>query len=774
MTASFLAARQELVLRPGPYGPGRRAALTALTDDWLRELFTAADATRGADIALVAVGGHGRQELSAGSDLDLLLLHRTDPRRAAVVADAMWYPIWDSGIALDHSVRTAAEARRMASDDVKVVLGLMDARVIAGPADLAEQVKKAVFSDWRAMAPKRLPDLQALVESRRERFGELAHLLEPDLKESYGGLREATVLRAIAASWLTDVPHHTWSEQVDFLLEVRGALQSVTGKSGDVLLLQEQDAVAQALGLNDADDLLRRVYMAGRAISYASDTSWRRVVRVTRRAPRRSFRQVRRSGPDRVPLSDGVVAQDGEVVLANDARPDRDATLVVRAAAAAAQASLPLAQVTVERLAAESAPMPVPWPRSAREAFVSLLGAGASTVAVWEALDQVGLIAQLIPGWSVVRSAPQRNAIHRFTVDRHLVEATVHASALTREVERPDLLLVGALLHDIGKGRPGDHSEVGAEIARELAQMMGFDEQDQDVIEMIARHHLLLPDVATKRDLDDPMTINSVTAVIDSHARLDLMAALVKADSLATGPAAWSEWRRGLIADLVRRCHLQLAGQPVIVAPLLSDEQLALAAGEGIQIHLTEGDDDCTLVIAAPDQVGLLATVAGLLSVHRLQVRAAKVDTQADRALQIWTVRPLYGDPPPVAQIAKDLRRALDGELDIAGILAKREEAYAPTRKMSVAAPRVDFIQGASRTTAVLEVRAHDAPGLLHKVASAVTSAGASIIGAKVSTLGSEVVDVFFLHDAHGFPLSQDHEAAVAITVRAALEQQVT
>jgi UTP:GlnB (protein PII) uridylyltransferase len=164
----------------------------------LRELFAAADGTAGADIALVAVGSHGRSELAPGSDLDLLLLHRTDGRRAAAVADALWYPIWDSGVSLDHSVRTVAEARRLASEDVKVVLGLMDARVIAGPPELAEQLKKAVFGDWRAMASRRLPDLRELVDSRRERFGELAHLLEPDVKESYGGLSEATIIRAIA------------------------------------------------------------------------------------------------------------------------------------------------------------------------------------------------------------------------------------------------------------------------------------------------------------------------------------------------------------------------------------------------------------------------------------------------------------------------------------------------------------------------------------------------------------------------------------------------
>ena len=770
MTADFSAARGELIRRPGPFGPGRRTALTRLTDDWLRELFTAADATAGADIALVAVGGHGRSELAPGSDLDLLLLHRTDTRRAAQVADALWYPIWDSGVSLDHSVRTVAEARRLASEDVKVVVGLMDARVIAGPPELAEQLKKAVFSDWRAMASRRLPDLRELVDGRRERFGELAHLLEPDLKESYGGLREATVIRAIAASWLTDIPHSTWQSSVDTLLNVRDALHWVSGKSGDVLLLQEQAAVAAALGLDSDDHLLREVYAAARSIAYASDTTWHRVTRLTRRAPRLSFRPVKRtSGPERLPLADGVVVHDGEVVLAADARPDRDPTLVLRAAAAAAQAGLPIAQHTVDRLARESAPIPVPWPRSGREAFVSLLGAGAPTITVWEALDQVGLISSLIPGWEVVRSAPQRNAIHRFTVDRHLVETAVQASALTRHVERPDLLLVAALLHDIGKGRPGDHSVVGAEISAQLCPMLGFDAADTSTIVALVRHHLVLPDTATRRDLDDPATVAAVIEVLDSHELLDLMNALVEADSMATGPAAWSDWRRNLINDLVKRSHAALAGAPHPEPPALTPEQLSLAGMSGVQVTMDELDDECTLTVAAPDRVGLLSLVAGVLSLHRLQVRAAKVTTLADRALQVWTVRPLYGDPPRVEQVADDLKRALEGTYDIAEKIAKRDAAYASSDRGVHPVARVDIAAGASDSTTVLEVRTHDAPGLLHRVAGAVASADAAIVGAKVATLGSEVVDVFFLVDRLGEPLSEDHASAVKVTVQAAL-----
>jgi [protein-PII] uridylyltransferase len=769
---SFLAARSELVRRPGPIGPGRRTALTVLTDDWLRGLFRSAEGS-GADVCLLAVGGHGRMELAPGSDLDLVVLHRTDPRRAARVAERLWYPIWDSGLRLDHSVRTVGEARRIASEDMKVLLGLLDARVVAGDETVAGQLKDSVFSDWRSMSPKRMTDLRGLVDVRRERFGELATLLEPDLKEAYGGLREATCLRAIAASWITDIPHTGWQESVDFLLDVRWALHAGSGRSSDVLRLQEQEQVAAALGLQDADALLRRAYAAARSIAYASDSTWHRVSRLASKAPRFALRQVHRAGAQRVPLADGVVVQAGEVVLATDARPEKDPTLALRAAAAAAQAGLPLAPITVQRIADEGTPLPRPWPRSARESFVSLLGAGASAIGVWEALDQAGIISGLLPGWEVVRSAPQRNAVHRFTVDRHLVETAVQASALARSVDRPDLLLVAALLHDIGKARGGDHSVVGAEISASLAPMMGFDEEESAIIVTLVLHHLLLVETATRRDLDDPATVALVAERIGTVECLELLTALTTADALATGPAAWSDWRSRLVDDLARRCHEVLTGRPAPQAPTLTEGQQAALAEGGVVVLMEPHEDHFNVTVAAPDRVGLLATVAGLLSLHRLQVRAARVVTVEDRAAQVWTVQPMFGDPPSVGQFAEDLRRALDGAIDVQARLAERDAAYARAPAVARPAPRVDVITDAAHRATILEVRAHDESGLLHRIAGAVSAAGAGITGAKVATLGSEAVDVFFLVDLDGLPLSREHAAAVEVTVTRALEQQV-
>lgn len=767
---AYASAREEIARRPGLTGPGRRAALTELTDDWLGGLFAAGITSTPDPFCLVAVGGYGRGELTLGSDLDLLLLHKSGVTEASRAADSLWYPIWDSGVRLDHSVRTVSEARRLASEDLKVILGLLDARPVAGDQTLFEQLRSAVLADWRAMAEKRLPELRDLVQERRERFGEASQLLEPDVKESYGGLRDAVVLEGVRASWVTDVPHGPWQESVGFLLDVRDALHRVTGRPLDRLVMQEQEAVAvELVGVPDAEALLRAVYESARSIAYASDVTWHRVDRLTRSRQRSGFRPLRRKTPARIPLADGVVIQDGEAVLAMEARPGSDEGLLLRAAAAAAQAGLRLSPHTVERLAAEGVVPRVPWSRSVRESFIALLGAGPSTVPVWEALDQAGIIERLIPGWDVVRSAPQRNPLHTYTVDRHLVETCVRASSLTRNVDRPDLLLMGALLHDIGKARGGDHSEVGARMAVDLAARMGFKDDDVAVIAALVRHHLVLPDTATKRDLEDPAVISGVAETLGTLDVVDLMHELVVADSLATGASVSTDWRFALLGDLVDRLRAVMAGRPLPEPPELSEQQRVALDQPGVWVLMDVGDAASVVTVAAPDRVGLLGLVAGVLSLNRLHVLAARVQTVGDRAVQEWTVRPAFGDPPAVEQLGDDIRRAIEGTYDVAARLAKREADYAKPPPGGYPEPHVDVRADGSRGMTLVEVRAHDVPGLLYRVARAVTAADASIVGAKVSTLGADVVDVFFVTDAAGEPLTDDRMAALRVTVLSSL-----
>jgi [protein-PII] uridylyltransferase len=687
------------------------------------------------------------------SDLDVLLLHSGRDNIAAI-ADRIWYPVWDSGAELDHAVRTVPQARRVARADLKVALGLLSARHIAGDPDLTEQLRSGALEDWRSAAPARLAELHSAHEERARAHGELAFLLEPDLKEARGGLRDVHAIQAVAAAWVAPAPGPKVRTAYEQILDARHALHEITGRRIDRLVLEEQDEVARTLGMLDGDVLLRMLAGAGRTVSYAVDQAFRQ-------SDRLKGRRLRRQRAERRPLADGVVEQDGEVVLARAADPASDPSLVLRAAAAAAQARLPLAPRTLARLT-ECPPLPVPWPAPARDALLSLLGAGQAAVSVWEALDTEGLVTPLIPDWERVRNRPQRNPLHKFTVDRHLAEAAANASILAREVARPDLLLIAALLHDLGKGWPGDHSITGEVVARDVGRRLGLPAADVELIAAAVRHHLLLPHVATRRDLDDPVTVKQVANVVGSRALLELLHALSIADGLATGPAAWNDWKARLVADLVRRVEAVLAGEPMPGPVPLRDDQLALVEG-GAPAATVRGSE---VTVVASDRPGLLWRAAGVLASHRLAVRSANATSVGEIAVTVFDVEPEYGDPPDATLVAGDLRRMLQGRLDVGDRLDRRARAV-PARGTWVPAPKVTLVDDASETATVVEVRAHDAPGLLWRVGRALGECGLDLRAARVETLGAEVVDVFYVTDADGKRL--DDQETRRSTVQAVL-----
>jgi [protein-PII] uridylyltransferase len=546
--AKTRSERETLLTEAGLSGPGFCRAYTAVVDRWLADLLGDESG-----VALLAVGGYGRSELCPNSDLDVVLIH-AGRKDIAAVANRIWYPIWDTGVKLDHSVRTVKEALAVADQDLKVMLGLQTARLVAGDESIASSLASGARDRWQRGARRWLTSLANHTAERHARFGEVAFLLEPDLKEGKGGLRDVHAIHlARLANTVVPEPPPELDDAHDVLLTARVELHRRTGRPADVLRLEEQDEVASALDC-DADALMASVAAAARAIAWVGDDTWRRV------ASWLAGPKGRAASSDR-PLGSGLLLRDGEVVLAPDAV--IDSATALRAGVAAAEARAPLSRVTLERLDEDVPPPQEPWPAGTRDALVSLLGAGPAAIGVLEALDQKDLITRLLPEWAAVRSKPQRNAYHRFTVDRHLCEAAANAAALAHTVQRPDLLLAGTWLHDIGKGYPGDHTVVGMELVERIGTRMGFAPDDVDLLVAMVEHHLLLPDVATRRDIDDPRTAESVAEAVGRRDLLELLAALTEADSLATGPAAWSDWKAGLVEQLVRRAAPDLRHQRV-------------------------------------------------------------------------------------------------------------------------------------------------------------------------------------------------------------------
>jgi [protein-PII] uridylyltransferase len=758
--ASLRARRANLLAQPGLMGEEFCRRYAAEADAWLSDLADRAAGENKRHLALVAVGGYGRSSLCPYSDLDVVLVH-SGHRDIQAVADGIWYPVWDEGVHLDHSVRRPAEVLSAAAEDARVALGLLDARMVWGEPKVAEPLIEKAKTAWRSkLGTRYLPVLESTMEERRDTAGDVAFLLEPDLKESHGGLRDVSVLRAISAfaPLLADYADLASAEEsASLLTTIRVELHRMAGREQDRLLLQDQDQVAAALGFPDADALMLAVSTAGRQIAWVSDDVWRRrrlwdptppPKRPFRRAPARP-----RTASRSTDLAPDMVEVDGEVALAPGAPVSDDASLPLRLALTAAELDRPMARGSLHRLADRMPPPGDPWTPETREALVTLLGLGRPAVDKIESLDQHGLLVRLIPEWAAVRNKPQRNAYHVFTVDRHLLEAAALAAPLTDTVERPDLLLVGALLHDIGKGYPGDHTAGGMEVVRTVATRMGFPPEDVEVLVELVRHHLLLPDTATRRDLDDPTTIARVARAAGDRVTLHLLAALTEADSRATGPSAWGAWKAGLVADLVERTDKILLGEaePVGPDPILSAhrdliEEVRRTGQPSVSLQPPQ------VIVAAPDRRGMFSSVAGALALNGMDVRAANVSGKDRVAVEVFTVEMARGNWPDTRKLRKDLVDVLSDRMPIAERLSERERVYPLRRRTAAHDPGrdVNIDNEASETATVVEIRAPDEIGLLHRITRALFEADLDVVSARVSTLGETVVDAFYVRESGG------------------------
>ena len=572
------------------HGQARRRQRTEFVQQCLRELWNQARTNVSFEVpeqgvALAAVGSLARGQLGPSSDLDLVLVYESNAIKDAQLnefANALWYPLWDSGLDLDHSVRTRQQCEAVTDKDLPAAMGWLFVKPMAGHQELVTQTASSILQRWRKAARKRLPELLESARSRFDEFGHIAYLNQPDIKQARGGLRDSVLVSALVASWLADRPHGYYDEAVEQLLDIRDCIHLITGKDHDVLLSEYQPQVAAMLGLADPtlpederiatsiDDLQTVIAHLGRQIAFALDlTSSHAEHSLTTVKPRFPVFKLfdtrangKREAPVFEPLAPGVVMHEGEVSLAPNANPSKDPQLALRVAVAAGENLVPISIGTLSSLShcpiSDSG-----WDEASRALFIRLLSTGSQLVSVWEQIDSVNIPSRWVPEWSAVRNRPSASAAHRYTIDRHMVEV---ASRLGRESPTGEpyddqhfqALLLAGIFHDIGKRpRIADHALEGARHVPVILSRMGYDAETIRMATLLVREHLTLSEFSTTKDPNDPKVAAELASRVDNDENLlDMLFDLTRADGSSLGATAaetiskhygWSKWRQATV-----------------------------------------------------------------------------------------------------------------------------------------------------------------------------------------------------------------------------------
>ena len=808
---------EELAALDRAYSPGHHGLWSAgrrsdLLDTAIVALFEGAEPPLGA--ALAALGGYGRRQQLPRSDVDLLVLHDDGPSaELAAFVDRLLYPLWDAGLEVGQAVRTPAECAAIVPERLDAATAMLDLRYLAGDERLAAEAAAGVHVVVAADPDGFAARLREGAEVRSDRYGSTAHLLEPELKEGAGALRDIQTVR-----WLELVNHEgvplrdreraTLEDAEEFLTRVRSALHLEAGRRTDRLVLEHQPAIARAMGFIDEprliaeDGLMRAVFEHARQVS---------------RIMADAFARREAGGTD-------TVGAPGEPILG----PGGVLDALARTAGAGAVVSPEL----LDRIEAVDVPDPVAWDPMVRDAFLRLLRAGEPAARALDTLDRLGLLARFLPAWAAVRCRPQRDPYHRYTVDTHLTAALSGMSSMlaapdpddpverdaVEETTDPDALRLGALLHDIGKTGEGGHVAIGTRIADEMLASMGLPEVTRELASFMVAHHLLLPDTATRRDLTDEDLILSVAATIATPERLGALYLLAKADAAATGPAAWTPWRRALVRELatkvrrvfdrgdmgaelaeqltdrIGRLRDLLDGEPDdeverfvlrmprgyflsveptraarhygTIAPDIGRHDVRTAAADGSRPGTYE------LLVVAADRPGLLSWIAGALSVAGLSIRSAQVFTTIDgAAVDLFEVEGVF-EPEVGERRWREFRRVLRGAIEGAISLDRRVEDkrrhYPPPDRGIPVTIAVD--NEASDFSTVIEVGAPDRLALLYDITSALADLRLDVYVAKVVTYTGRVIDAFYVRDALGGKVTDPAQVAeIGAAVRARL-----
>lgn len=519
---------------------------------------------------LVATGSLARGEMTAHSDIDLILLHDAAHPPSEEEVSALWYPIWDAKLRLDYAVRTPAGCVEVMKADSTAGLALLDMAFVSGDEELFAATRAQVLKAWRRQLAKNFDQVVDLAIARWRRSGSMVTMTHPDVKHGRGGLRDIELIEALALGNLCDAPD--LSPQRNLLLDVRTMLHQHAHRARDVLDPEFAVDVAIDLGFADRYELARALAAAAREVDAALNTA----LDTARNAlPRRGLLRTKA----RRPIDVDVVESQGRLELAR--QPNlQDPGLLLRVAAASARTGLPIAEHTWAKLKGLP-PLEAPWPEAVASDFLALLSSPEHSAGVITALDEHGLWEPLVPWWAHIRGRMPREPIHIHTIDQHSLVVLGLCASKSVTVARPDLLFLAALFHDMGKGYGRPHEQVGAEMIKEMAAKLRLSAKDTAVVHTLVAQHTLIPQLVRTTDYTSQETLSRLLDALNyDPLTLELLGVLVRADAQGTGPGVWSPTLRHGTEHLVNAARGKVA-KVAPEAPVKPDnmpEHLALEA----------------------------------------------------------------------------------------------------------------------------------------------------------------------------------------------------
>ncbi len=796
----------------------------------------------GDDLAVIAVGGYGRGEMAPYSDIDIMILMPKQPIEAHnKFIEFILYILWDLGLKIGHSTRSISESIAAARDDQTVLTSLLEMRYVAGDKSLWIRLARAVQREIAKKKPLAYVE-EKLVERdiRHKRFGDTRYVVEPNVKDGKGGLRDLhslfwiakyayranSIVDIVKLGVLRDGEARKFALAQRFLWTVRCHLHLQAERPEERLDFEAQMIIAPRLGFADrggmrgVERFMKRYHLAARNVGNltrifcaAMETDFRKSLIFWRP----DFLRTRDLEPFRI--------ESGRVRLVDNILfRDKPARLIELFSIAQSH-DADVHPNTLQRVTRSLSALDTITCNDAHtnQQFLDILTSRKSPERVLRLMNESGVFGRFLPDFGRIVAMMQFDMYHSYTVDEHtlkaigilhgiengsLIEAVPVATEVMPEIESRRALYVAMLLHDIAKGRGGDHSELGAEVALIVCPRLGLKPEETETVSWLVLHHLVMSKIAFRYDLNDPQTITDFAATVQSPERLKLLLVLTVADIRAVGPNIWNGWKAALLRDLYHRCDAVLRGaDPAVIAlgnaeearfeaqEKLTDWSEARFAAHAANMPVTYWTGfDCdshirharlcekfatldvpllidfqpdqarrmtALTILTVDDPGLFSRIAGAVAAAGANIVGARITTCHDgTVLDVFFLQTMNNqaieDTCEMARIRKTLEQSLTGAIKLEQLLIDRWK-QTPLRVRQLPVPsRVLLSNKISNTHSVIEVNGRDFPGLLHKITHCLADLGLQIQTATVSTYGERVVDVFYVKDIFGLQIQSE------------------